>query len=286
MRLDKILLPVDFSGSVMGTARYAKILACRFHSELTIVHVFEMQDLMFSGETCMPPEWYEDVRRESQRLLDECCAEEFKDMPVRRLLMDGDVARTIADLAHNEHMDLIVMPTHGYGGFRRFLLGSVTAKLLHDADCPILTGTHIQNVSPPVPVFFRNIVCAVDFDSAGEKALRWAKAFAAEFHSHLRVVHALPPLEVGQARYFDQTLPATLRNVAQERMDELQTRVGTAAELILERGRVVDVVRDTGASQKADLIVIGRHENPGLLGRLRSNAYAIIRESPCPVVSV
>ena len=286
MRLEKILLPVDFSESIMGTAHYAKILACRFHSELIIAHVFETQNLMFGGETGMPPEWYEDARRESQRLLDECCAEEFTNMPVRRLLLDGDVARTIADLAHKEHMDLIVMPTHGYGGFRRFLLGSVTAKLLHDADCPVLTGIHMQEAPHLEPVFFRNIVCAVDFDSAGEKALRWAGAFAAEFRSHLTVVHALPPIEAGQARYFDQTLPGTLRNVARERIDELQHRAGTAAEVTLERGRVVDVVRDVGTSQKADLIVIGRHENPGFLGRLRSNAYAIIRESPCPVVSV
>jgi nucleotide-binding universal stress UspA family protein len=69
-------------------------------------------------------------------------------------------------------------------------------------------------------------------------------------------------------------------------MDELQSRVGTGAEVVLERGRVVDVVRDAGTSQKADLIVIGRHQDPGFLGRLRSNAYAIVRESPCPVVSV
>src|SRR5262245_22314452 len=115
MRLDKILQPVDFSGSVMGTARYAKILACRFHSEPTIAHVSEMQDLMISGETCMRPEWYEDARPASQRLLGDCCAEEFKDKPVRRLLMDGDVGRTIADPAYNEHMDLIVMTTPGYG---------------------------------------------------------------------------------------------------------------------------------------------------------------------------
>jgi nucleotide-binding universal stress UspA family protein len=279
-------MPVDFSGSIMGTARYAKMLACRFHSELTIAHVFESRTLLFAGETGMPPEWYEETRRASQRLLEACCADEFKDMPVRRLLLDGDVARTIVDLAHNEHFDLIVMPTHGYGGFRRFLLGSITAKLLHDADCPILTGAHMQDAPALVPVSFRNIVCAIDLDSAGEKALRWAGEFAAEFRSHLTVVHALPQMEAGAARYFDQALPATLKKAAEERIYEFQGRAGTDGEVVLERGRVVDVVRDAGATTKADLIVIGRHENPGLLGRLRSNAYAIVRESPCPVVSV
>jgi nucleotide-binding universal stress UspA family protein len=279
MLLEKILLPVEFSGNVMQTGRYAMALAVRFHSELTIVHVFYLLKLM-------PPEWYEDARGAPQRLLDVCCAEEFKDLRVRRLLLEGDVAGTIVDLARREHTDLIVMPTHGYGGFRRFLLGSVTAKLLHDADCPVLTGTHKQHMPPPEPVFFRNIVCAIDFDAAGEKALRWAAAFAAEFQSHLTVVHARPSIEASLVGSFDLTLPAKQRTIARERMEELQRRLGTAAEVILESGRIADLVRDAGTSQRADLMVIGRHESPGVVGRLRSNAYAIIRESPCPVVSV
>ena len=286
MQLSTILLPVDFSDRAPGAAHYAKTLACRFRSDLTIVHVFEPQNLMFSGEMGMPPDWYDDARKESKRLLDEAYTDEFRNMAVRRLLLEGDVARQIADLARDEQTDLIVMPTHGYGGFRRFLLGSVTAKLLHDADCPVLTGVHLQEALPLEPVFFRNILCAVDFDSAGEKALRWATELATEFHSRLTVVHALPPLEVGQAHYFDQALPMRLRQLAQERMDELQKRVGTAAEIILEPGAVVNTVRDAATSQKADLVVIGRHETAGLLGRLRANAYGIVRESPCPVVSV
>jgi nucleotide-binding universal stress UspA family protein len=46
MRLAKILLPVDFSGDAAGAAHYAKALACRFQSELTLVHVFQMQNLI------------------------------------------------------------------------------------------------------------------------------------------------------------------------------------------------------------------------------------------------
>jgi nucleotide-binding universal stress UspA family protein len=286
MRLAKILLPVDFSDSETGAAHYAKTLACHFHSDVTLVHVFDMQDMMIGGEMSIPPGWFEDMRTESQRRLDACHIDDFRDIPVRRLLLEGDVSQTIAEFARTEHIDLIVMPTHGYGRFRRFLLGSLTAKLLHDADCPVLTGVHMQEVLPLVPVFFRNVVCAVDFDSAGEKALRWAAAFAAEFHSRLTVVHALPPIEAGQAHYFDQALPMMLRKLAQERMEELQKRVGTTADVILEHGRVADVVREVGTSRNADLVVVGRHEHSGLLGRLRTNTYAIVRESTSAVVSV
>ena len=46
------------------------------------------------------------------------------------------------------------------------------------------------------------------------------------------------------------------------------------------------VVSDVASRRKADLLVIGRGRESGLLGRLRANAYAILRESPCPVVTI
>ena len=67
---------------------------------------------------------------------------------VRRLLLHGDPASKIVELAREEHVDLIAMPTHGYGPFRRFILGSNTAKVLHDADCPVWTGVHIEEARP------------------------------------------------------------------------------------------------------------------------------------------
>src|SRR5215510_13491478 len=93
--------------------------------------------------------------------------------------------------------------THGYGPFRRFILGSVTAKVLHDADCPVFTGSHMTDSAPPEAISFNSILCAVDFGPQSDKALCWAKQMAAEYNARLTVTHALPPLEAGEARYFD-----------------------------------------------------------------------------------
>ncbi|MEX2264438.1 MAG: universal stress protein [Bryobacteraceae bacterium] len=287
MQLSKVLLPVDFSVRSDGAAHYAKTLACHFRSDLTIAHVFALHDPIISGpEAGVPAEWYDERREDSRRMLEEFHTDEFRNMPVRRMLLEGDPAGAIVDLAHTERTDLIVMPTRGYGRFRQFILGSVTAKVLHDADCPVLTGVHMEEAPPLAPISFRSIVCAVDFDSAGEKALSWAAQFATEFQARLTLVHALPRLDEGQSHYFDQALPMTLRKIGHERLDEIQRRLGTSAEIVLEPGRIAQVVHGASVSQKADLVVIGRHESPGLLGRLRANAYAIVRESPCPVVSV
>jgi nucleotide-binding universal stress UspA family protein len=287
MQLSKIVLPIDFSDRSAGAAHFAKALACRFRSELIITHVFELSEVLANvPEGGMPPNWFEERREQTRRDIEQFQADEFRNMSVRRTLLEGDVARSIVDLAHSEKADLIVMPTHGYGRFRRFILGSVTAKVLHDADCPVLTGVHIDEAAPKDPVALRNIVCAVDFDVAGEKAFRWAAEFAAEFHARLTLVHALPSIQYNEMSYYDEGLPRLYREVAQQKSDELQKRTGTTADVILETGPVAEVVRNAAVAQKGDMVVIGRHENPGLLGRLRANAYAIVRESPCPVVSV
>jgi nucleotide-binding universal stress UspA family protein len=203
------------------------------------------------------------------------------------MLLEGDPAAAIVELAHNEGMNQIIMPTHGYGRFRRFILGSVTAKVLHDADCAVLTGVHLDEQRLPASVSFKNIVCAVDFDSAGENALKWAAEFASGFQAKLTVVHALPLLDDVQAHsYDDRALLMMFRQVAQENMDNLVKRVDTSPDVVLEPGQVAKVVHEAAISRGADLVVIGRHENPGMIGRLRENAYGIIRQSPCPVVSV
>ena len=77
-----------------------------------------------------------------------------------------------------------------------------------------------------------------------------------------------------------------LERSAREQLEELLAEVGVDAVVVLDDGDVPRVVRNVAGSIGADLVVIGRHAGAGILGRLREHAYAIVRESPCPVVSV
>ena len=64
----------------------------------------------------------------------------------------------IAEYVSKTDSPLVVMPTHGHGAFRRFVLCSVTAKTLHDLKCPILTGVHLDD-SPSVPARYVHDDC-------------------------------------------------------------------------------------------------------------------------------
>jgi len=77
-----------------------------------------------------------------------------------------------------------------------------------------------------------------------------------------------------------------MERAAREDLARLQQRFGIEAELLIEAGDAPHVVCRTVEKENADLLVIGRGSAAGVFGRLRTNAYAIIRQSACPVVSV
>lgn len=287
-RLAKILLPVDFSARSPGAAYYALTLARRFKSEITMLHVVQPFSAVYGAEMGDPGlgGWLENRKADATKNLGSFLAGELGKLAVNRVVVEGDPAIEIVELAHQGNFDLVVLPTHGYGPFRRFILGSVTAKVLHDADCPVFTGAHIADVSASNAILFRNILCAVDLGPQSEKTLSWAARFAEEFEARLKLVHALPQLGGGQARYFDPAWHLALERQAREQMEALIKKVDARADLVVESGAVQQVVKDAASAGKADLVVIGRHADSGILGRLRAHAYAIVRESPSPVVSI
>src|SRR5690349_10156852 len=133
----RILFPVDFSDRCTDAARMVETFAGHFQSDLALLHVLE-------------PLTYNDLPMDTGDLIEEQLRtylfDEFKQFEVDRVLLRGDPAHQIIEYAHSGHFDLIMLPTHGYGRFRRFILGSVTAKILHDARCPVWTGVHMEHV--------------------------------------------------------------------------------------------------------------------------------------------
>jgi len=286
--LTKILVPVDFSDRSVAAVRYARNLACHFRGEMILVHVlpsipYEMGGFEFGG--MVVADSFRDRVTEAQADLDHFLATELIGQKVSKVVLEGDPARQLVEYAHQSEVKLIVMPTRGYGPFRRFLLGSVTAKVLHDADCPVLTSAHIESAGELEAVRPTKIVCAVDLGPQSAKALSWADQMAKEFHADLVLVHASPLGDSHLEGAFDPEWRTTVEERMRERLSELAQGVQPAA-VVTESGNPADVVAEIAERFEAHLVVIGRSEAGGMFGRLRANAYAIIRQSPCPVVSV
>jgi nucleotide-binding universal stress UspA family protein len=283
----KILLPVDFSARASHAARFAIPVAEHFHSEMILLHVLPPVYAFSSVEMggAILANFNEERRKSADQRLAGFLTEELSRFPVRRLLLEGDPAHEIVACARREQVGLIMMPTHGYGPFRRLLLGSVTAKVLHDADVPVWTAAHIETLDQS-EVQLHRIVCALDLGPTSGRVLKGAADLAGEFGAELNLVHALRELDPRTEKFgFSPEWRRFLEESAEKQIAALQQTVGTRAAAILALGPPAEMVCAEARKVGADLLVIGRGAE-SILGRLSSAAYAIIRQAPCPVASV
>jgi len=290
-RLSKILAPVDFSPRCRGATRYAAWLAGQTRSELFLLHAVPPLPAMFASPEAMAyatvGEWNDERVDQRRKDLSGYLAGHETGFTVTREAVEGDPAQAIAFYAQDLGCDLIVMATHGYGPFRRFLLGSVTAKVLHDVHCPVWTGPHLESAPDEAGIQLRRILCAVDLSASSLAVLEWAEDFAHYFGAGLAVIHVLPEslIRVGGV-YFDPEWRMEAAGTARDQIERLRSGHHGNAEVMVEFGDAPSAVAALAKSWHADLLVIGRGGEAGVLGRLRTNAYAILRESPCPVVAV
>jgi nucleotide-binding universal stress UspA family protein len=282
-----ILYPVDFSPSCIAMAAYVKRAAALLGARVSLVHVVDptgyngMQ--LYIRPISEVSEEYLGIGRER---LDSFLAAEFPVTQCPRILASGDAATEIARVAREERFDLIIMPTHS-GIFRQMLLGSTTAKVINDADCPVLTSRHAQTIAPR-PLEHREWLCAIGLSSNSERVLRFASQAAAQAHSKLSIIHAVqggdPDLPI-QLDLREEVLSGAGLE-ARRRIAELQQIVGTDVPVRVAVGSVKEALLKAALKSDADVLMIGRSHQSGAHGRMRDLTYAMVRDSPFPVLSI
>ncbi|MBM4001388.1 MAG: universal stress protein [Planctomycetes bacterium] len=139
MNVKKILFPTDFSHTGDAALRLATALARDSGASLLIAHVEEPPVAYGGGEMYygMPEPALEEIKR----MLHDVTPTDPKVVFEHRLVT-GDPAGAIVRLAQDEHVDLIVLGTHGRTGLSRLLMGSVAESIVRRAPCPVLTYKH------------------------------------------------------------------------------------------------------------------------------------------------
>ena len=288
--MNKILLPVELPHAEPRVVQQAAFLARHFHSEILLLHVVTPLSypagVLESGHEITAKDLHAEIIKRAQNDLDESLRSELDGITVRRLLLKGDPAREIVQTARNEKADLIVISTHGHGVLYRFLLGSVAAKVLHDSDCPVWTGAHLEG--PPAGEFaIRKILCAVDLTPHSRNTVSRAAQIAAEFGAELALVHITAGVE-SYGPGGSHVVPEwkeTLQGYASKEIARLQQDVGTKVQVIIDSGDVHKLLNQAAEQVKADLLIIGHMPPGGHLGE-NGSGYTIIRESHVPVLTI
>jgi len=283
-----ILFPVSMSDQDHRTAPYVQAMARRFRSTVVMLHVQEFAAEAYAPADLLTPailEFTQEVNQTRRKQFESFLAAEFEGIPLQRVVAEGDPAHEIAACAKTRDIGLVMMPTHGYGRFRRFLLGSITAKVLHDVNCPVWTSVHTPEISSANADGCGRLLCAVDIDAREVRVIRWAAEFAETNHCELQLVHAIPgawSTDTEKGPPFGEFL----FRLAKEELERLQKQAGTSLPAVIRGGKPERVLHQAAEELKPDLIICGRGDLNHPLGRLHTHVYSIIRESPCPVISV
>lgn len=142
IQIKKILVPTDFSESAHGALEYARVFAARFDAELLVMHVVETLAVGYASDLFPVPmaEVFQEMsgygQAELRKLAD---AARAQGLSVRELLVQGKPSAEIARVAEEEHVDLIILGTHGKGMLDHALFGSTTERVVRKAPCPVLS---------------------------------------------------------------------------------------------------------------------------------------------------
>jgi nucleotide-binding universal stress UspA family protein len=289
-----ILVPVDGSKLAERALSLAIPLAEQHGATLVLLHAHEpILPLIIGGgapvrDAALDEQWRADSRTYVERLARRMA--KLTSARVDGVFRDGKVVPTISALVAEAEVDLVVMSTHGRGGFQRFWLGSVADALVRHAAVPVML---VRGARPPAkrlaaaPPFVRAIVPLDGSDNA-ERALGAAKALFGRTHARVTLVHVVHPMSAVAGANLKRDHEA---EVVHEYLEPLAARTASATlEVRFEvkvDGNVARVLLESAEAHDADLIVIA---GQGLSGVQRflvgSVADKLIRTAAVPVMVV
>ena len=283
----QILMPVDYSEPCRAIVPYVKDMSRRFSAGLTLVHAsgLGLDALGYSELSISDPGWQEESRKFEDLRLRDFAAEMFPGQHVESIVENGDAGNVIHKVVQHQGADLVMLPTHGLGRLRRFLLGSVTAKILHDVSTPVWTDVHSAFAEHQPRIPYESIVCALESGDEAEAVLKAASAFAECYRAELSLAHVV---ETPPATWDVDFTPykKDLMDTADQWLWEMKRTLGLEARHTVIDAAIADGVRQAAIENKADLVITGRGDSQKAFGRIWSRLYPIIREAPCPVLSI
>ncbi len=278
----RILCATDFSEPATLALHYGKDLSGCFDAELLVLY----------AEPLTPPPYF--TARQMGKMMKEAELSKKKAhkslktyvrdrigeaVPAEIIVTADQPVSSILRVAKEKEVGLIVMGTHGRSGFNRVMLGSVTERVLHDVDRPVLTARLKRGEADVQTSFVKRILCPVNMTEVAYLALGHAVSVAECFRADLQVLHVIERNidEVEEKKEADllcQWIPESARSRCSLKE---WTDKGDAAERIIM----------AAATQGCDMIVLGaqhkRFVDTTIIG---TTTTRVTRHAPCPVLTV
>lgn len=279
---DTVLVPTDGSDCAQVAAGYAADLASRYDAS---VHVLSVVD----SRTLENAPHYDRIRNECVEIAEETTEDvAASGVSVERAVRTEVPHRAILRYVTEQDIDLVVMGTHGRTGVERYLIGSVTEKVVRLSDVPVLTVKADDDSAVTYP--YTDVLVPTDGSAGAEAAVGPAVDIAGTYDARLHILSVVDTMAMGVDVRSGAALEA-LEDSARSAVAAVEERaVGasvSAVETAIEQGDPYHGIRAYVDDHDIDLVVMGTHGRSGieryLLGSVTEKT---VRTSPAPVMTV
>jgi nucleotide-binding universal stress UspA family protein len=287
-KIKNVLYLTDFSQSSGSAQAYALAVARKYSATVHALHVLT---------PVIPESCAEAVKAD----------EDLADAEMRRVkLQMGDVASTtimshegsvwaaVERAIRENHIDLIVLGTHGRTGAPRLLLGSVAEEIFRRSPVPVLTVGPASHSNARKDIRFERVLFATDFSPESRAALPYVLSLAREKSTQLVLLHVMPKLATPD-RGLDRNREKQFEVSVAEAINELYQiipsgEVYNPPDVAVEYGQPAERIVEAAKERGADLIVLGIRNAAAHLGAAthleRPTAHKVVVHAHCPVITV
>jgi nucleotide-binding universal stress UspA family protein len=269
-----LLVPLDGSRLAEAALPAAAYLARTLGASVTLIHVIERN----APQTVHGERHLTDAAA-AQKYIDEVAARAFPP----EVRVEGhvhtsevsEVARSIVEHAGEFAPDLIVMCTHGGGGLKKFLVGSIAQQVVAQGHTSVLLITPTEEDEAP-ELNIRRLLIPLDGDPAHEMGIAVATDLAKACAADLYLLTVVPTLDTlsGERAAAGRLLPGTTSALLQIREEEAEASLrqhmarlqagGLAVAAEVTRGDPAKCIVRTAGEASADVIVLGTHGKAGM----------------------
>jgi nucleotide-binding universal stress UspA family protein len=209
-------------------------------------------------------------------------------IPQEVVVARGETWPELATFVRKNHIDLLVMSTHGRSGMGKALLGSVAETVFRQCECPVLTVGPKAAGHLNLPVETKEVLCATDFSPEARAAAAYAVSLAQEHQARLTLLHVIEPPKAGELAHGGEFVSATMELLR----DLVPPEAGLwcTPEHLVEYGSPADSILKVADRKNAHLIVLGVRKPEGNIGLAthfaRATASKVVSHANCPVLTV
>ncbi|MBW2066978.1 MAG: universal stress protein [Deltaproteobacteria bacterium] len=296
IRIENILLTTDLSESSGYAIPYGVALAKEYGSKLYLCHVIDLPSTGVYGDAISYPVGQQDrvvsyTNHHLSQLMAGC------NVDWEPVITIGHPPTEIVRLAKTKRVDLVISATHGRSGWKRFILGSVTGRLMRALPCPLMllrSPDRPEKRQQGRSVKLERILVGCDFSPDSRLAVQYGLSLAQEFQSDLHLAHVIaPPVyenlvkrSIEREKEYQEDLRVKLREKLNKLVPE-EVHNWCVLHTALLAGQPYEELVKYAVVHDIDLIVLGLR-GQSLVETLfvGSTADRVARESPCPVLLI